>query len=88
MQVEDIISRYKYHIYPNKKTFLFEIRTSFILKTIDGVDHMLDSETFDAEVKNNAAQFKEVFTYGVVRVDLLIGDRLSDLRWSVSLLPR
>ncbi|EYU42375.1 hypothetical protein MIMGU_mgv1a011079mg [Erythranthe guttata] len=47
---DEIAKLYKFRIHRGKKTYLFEIRTSFIIKTIDGQDRILDSERYDAQV--------------------------------------
>ncbi|EYU42379.1 hypothetical protein MIMGU_mgv11b009987mg [Erythranthe guttata] len=45
---DEIAPLYRYTLDPDLKTYLFEIRTSFIIKTIDGRDQIVDSERFDA----------------------------------------
>ncbi|KAL7135888.1 hypothetical protein ABFS83_11G128500 [Erythranthe nasuta] len=53
---DEIVLRYNYTVVPGKKTFLFEIRTIFILKKTDGVDEIMGSERCFAEISVNDEQ--------------------------------
>ncbi|KAL7125699.1 hypothetical protein ABFS83_14G133900 [Erythranthe nasuta] len=48
--LREIKTSYIYQIRPGKKNYLFEIRTSFIVKKTDGVYQIIDSEMYGTEL--------------------------------------
>ncbi|KAL7125737.1 hypothetical protein ABFS83_14G136500 [Erythranthe nasuta] len=44
-----IVLRYKYKLHRGMKTLMFEIQTNFIIKTTDGQDQIMDSETLECD---------------------------------------
>ncbi|KAL9142131.1 hypothetical protein ABFS82_14G148400 [Erythranthe guttata] len=46
---EEVASSCKHTLHPGKTTILFEIRTDFVVKTIEGGDQIIDSERFSSD---------------------------------------